>query len=118
MTCLTCPNCGFDLQKVDNLQLGELTIIRGAEVRWKGKPVTLTMSQTLIVGALARAAGAWVDRIALAEACGYDRDGDLSQLIDVHICRIRKAFRAVDPAFAQIKRQMQWHGSGATRWQA
>lgn len=114
MTCATCPHCGFDLERVERLTVGDLEIIGNAEIRWKGQRVQLSLSRTLIVIALARAAGALLSASALAEAVGYEGD-EASRLLDVHICHIRKAFKAIDPAFDRIERAQGCHGGGFTR---
>lgn len=115
MTCSTCPNCGYDLERVTDLQLGELAIVRGAEIWWKGMRVALTVTQVLIVCALVRADGALVKNAALAEAIGYDADG-LSRDINVHIFNIRRAFLALDPAFDCIERGRGRSCRGGARW--
>jgi DNA-binding response OmpR family regulator len=115
VTCVTCPHCGHDLERVENFRLGDLEIVRGAEIRWKGRRVPLSLSRLLIVTAIARADGALVSIPALAEAIGYDGD-DPAKILDVHICRIRQAFREIDPDFDCVERERGCTGSGLTRW--
>lgn len=114
MTCTTCPNCGFDLTRVDDLVIGALHVVAGAEVHWQGQRVPLTVSQVLIVCAIARAGGGFVTIDAMLQAIGYD--GDADKLIDVHICRINKAFRGIDSGFNRIERERGRASNRLTRW--
>lgn len=115
MPCLTCPSCGYDLERVENFQLGSLSVIRGCEIRWKGELLDLTMSERLIVIALAKADGAIIGSGALTEAVGYEGD-QTSGILNVYICRIRKKFRAVDPGFNCVVRDRGRSADGGARW--
>jgi two-component system response regulator ChvI len=102
VTCKTCPNCGFDLERVERLTIGELDIIGSYVLLWKGAEVKLPAIERLLVCALARAGGAPISRATICDIIGYEGD-DPGNNADVHVCRVRKAFRAVDPAFDGIE---------------
>ncbi len=71
-------------------------------VRWKGTPVPLTVTEFLIVAALARHPGHVKSRKQLMEQ-GYPHDAYVSErTIDSHIKRLRSKFAQVDPSFAAI----------------
>lgn len=116
MTCATCPNCGFDLERLQDFEVGDLAIAHGCEVRWRGKMVRLTSAQTLIVRAIAADVGLWVSNGALAEVIGYDGDEPGANL-STHFHRIRHSFREIDPIFDMIER-CPGRDSRGTRWRA
>ncbi len=71
-------------------------------VCWKGTPVPLTVTEFLIVAALARHPGHVKSRKQLMEQ-GYPHDAYVSErTIDSHIKRLRSKFAQVDPSFAAI----------------
>jgi len=73
------------------------------ECTWRGLPVTLTVSEFLILKALATRVGHVRSRDQLLDAA-YDDDIYVDdRTIDSHIKRIRKKFKAVDPEFANIE---------------
>lgn len=115
MTCHTCPKCGYDLERLELLKIGDLEIHGGAEIRWKGQRVELSASRSLIVIALARAGGAWVAPSTLADVVDYDGDNPTG-LIGVHTYWIRKAFKAIDPSFDRIERVQGRGATGEARW--
>ena len=116
MTCTVCPNCGFDLERLARLQLGDLDIPSGrVEIRWKGKRVPLTVSERLIVAAIARADGLVVSHAALAEILGYEGDR-IDSLAAVYIHRIRLAFRLIDPEFDRIDTGGKGRRLRGARW--
>lgn len=109
----TCPNCAFDLESLRTLRQGELEIVDGGSlIRWQGLTVALSPACRTIVRALAADAGHVVKNIALVEAMGSDDLLDPTNLVKVQVCRTRKAFRRIDPAFDQIE---TWWGLGY-RW--
>jgi len=88
----------------------EQVLVRGAleldqaryTVRWKGRPVALTVTEFLILQALARHPGHVKSRRQLMDE-GYPHDAFVSdRTIDSHIKRLRKKLVAADPEFDAI----------------
>jgi two-component system response regulator ChvI len=72
------------------------------EVTWSGIPVSLTVTEFLILEALAARPGLVKSRNQLMDAA-YSEDVFVDdRTIDSHIKRLRRKFRAVDPRFAAI----------------
>jgi two-component system response regulator ChvI len=72
------------------------------EVSWDDKPVSLTVTEFLILEALAIRPGLVKSRNQLMDAA-YSEDVFVDdRTIDSHIKRLRRKFRAVDPEFAAI----------------
>jgi two-component system response regulator ChvI len=72
------------------------------EVTWAGHPVSLTVTEFLILEALATRPGLVKSRNQLMDAA-YSEDVFVDdRTIDSHIKRLRRKFRAVDPAFSAI----------------
>jgi len=70
---------------------------------WKGEPVTLTVTEFLILHALAQRPGVVKSRDALMDAA-YDEQVYVDdRTIDSHIKRLRKKFKAVDNDFDMIE---------------
>ena len=70
---------------------------------WKGEPVKLTVTELLILSSLAYRAGHVKTRDQLMTAA-YGQDVFANdRVIDSHIKRMRRKFRAVDPAFSSIE---------------
>lgn len=70
---------------------------------WKGEPVTLTVTEFLILQALAQRPGVVKSRDALMDAA-YDEQVYVDdRTIDSHIKRLRKKFKAVDDDFEMIE---------------
>lgn len=114
MTCSVCPNCGWSLQSLEAMTIGELFIDKaGAHIWWGKHPIQLTASERIIVITLARADGAMVKRDVLADACGYEGDAP-DNIVAVFVSRIRRQFKAVDASFDAIENV---RGSGL-RWAA
>jgi len=63
---------------------------------WKGKPVTLTVTEFLILQALANRPGVAKSRRALIDAAYGDQDYVEERNIDNHIKHLRRKFREVD----------------------
>jgi two-component system response regulator ChvI len=82
---------------------GRLRIDASAgSVFWDGKEVALTLTERLIVTALARRPGVVLSRDDLMDAA-YAQDVFVDdRTVDSHIKRIRKKFRDVDPEFSAI----------------
>jgi two-component system response regulator ChvI len=73
------------------------------EVRWGGVPVSLTVTEFLILEALAQRPGVIKTRNQLMD-CAYSDDTYVDdRTIDSHIKRLRRKFRAVDPGFSGIE---------------
>ncbi len=70
---------------------------------WKGLPVTLTVTEFLILEALAQRPGFVKSRDSLMDAAYDDQVYVDDRTIDSHIKRIRKKFRMVDPEFDAVE---------------
>jgi two-component system response regulator ChvI len=70
---------------------------------WKGEPVTLTVTEFLILQALATRPGAVKSRNALLDAAYDDQVYADDQTIDSEIKSMRKKFKAVDSSFDVIE---------------
>ena len=72
------------------------------EVEWNGKPLSLTVTEFLILEALAHRPGVVKSRNQLMDAA-YSQDIFVDdRTIDSHIKRLRRKFRAADPNFSAI----------------
>ena len=72
-------------------------------VRWKGLPVSLTVTEFMMLHALVRYPGHVKTRKQLHQD-GYPHDAYVSdRTIDSHIKRVRKKFRAIDDTFTAIE---------------
>ncbi len=89
---------------------GALTV-RGALVldedrhlcTWRGAALSLTVTEFLLLKALAQRPGHVKSRNQLMDAAYGDQIYVEDRTIDSHVKRIRKKFRAIDPAFSQIE---------------
>ena len=72
-------------------------------VTWDDKPVALTVTEFLILEALAVRPGVVKSRNQLMDAAYSDDVFVDDRTIDSHIKRLRRKFRAVDPEFAGIE---------------
>ncbi|MEM6491333.1 MAG: response regulator transcription factor [Pseudomonadota bacterium] len=70
---------------------------------WRGEPIALTVTEFLLVKALATRPGHVKSRDNLMDAAYGDAIYVDDRTIDSHVKRIRKKFRALDPEFAQIE---------------
>ena len=70
---------------------------------WGGRDVTLTVTEFLILHALAQRPGFVKSRDQLMDAAYDDQVYVDDRTIDSHIKRIRKKFRSVDTSFASIE---------------
>jgi two-component system response regulator ChvI len=86
------------------LTVGELELdLRRYTASWRSTMVALTVTEFMILHALARRPGHVKTRDQLMTE-GYPHDTFVSdRTIDSHIKRIRKKFLAVDPAFERIE---------------
>lgn len=73
------------------------------DCRWHDKPVALTVTEFLILEALARRPGVVKSRDALMDAAYDDQIYVDDRTIDSHIKRLRRKFRAVDDKFDAIE---------------
>ena len=73
------------------------------KVRWDGKDVTLTVTEFLILEALAQRPGVVKSRNQLLDVAYQDDVYVDDRTIDSHIKRIRRKFRAVDAEFDAIE---------------
>jgi two-component system response regulator ChvI len=69
---------------------------------WKGRPVSLTVTEFLLLQALARRPGVVKTREQLMDAAYPDRVSVSDRTIDSHVKRIRRKFQACDPSFDAI----------------
>jgi hypothetical protein len=86
------------------ITLGHLSMdLQRYLARWKDEPIQLTVTEFLILRALARHPGHVKSRQQLMEE-GYPHDTFVSdRTIDSHIKRLRKKFNAIDPDFDGVE---------------
>ena len=98
------PAGGSPEEEKQVLKRGDLTLdpLRHA-CMWKGDNVTLTVTEFLILQALAARPGFVKSRDALMDAAYDDQIYVDDRTIDSHIKRIRKKFRVHDKEFDQIE---------------
>ena len=70
---------------------------------WKGTPVSMTVTEFLLLQALARRPGLVKSREQLMDAAYPDRVSVSDRTIDSHVKRIRRKLEACDPSFAGIE---------------
>ena len=73
------------------------------DCQWDGKPVALTVTEFMILDALARRPGVVKSRDALMDAAYDEQIYVDDRTIDSHIKRLRRKFRAVDDGFDAIE---------------
>jgi len=71
-------------------------------VRWDGKSITLTVTEFMILEALANRPGVVRTRDQLMDAAYQDDVYVDDRTIDSHIKRLRRKFREIDPEFTAI----------------
>ncbi|HUG46408.1 MAG TPA: response regulator transcription factor [Sphingomicrobium sp.] len=90
--------------EMELLERGPLTMDPARhKVKWNGKDVTLTVTEFLILEALAQRPGVVKNRNQLLDIAYQDDVYVDDRTIDSHIKRIRRKFRAVDPQFDSIE---------------
>jgi two-component system response regulator ChvI len=91
-------------QQVRTLERGQLVMDQERHTcTWKGDPVTLTVTEFLILQSLAQRPGVVKSRDALMDAA-YDEQVYVDdRTIDSHIKRLRKKFKMVDTDFDMIE---------------
>jgi two-component system response regulator ChvI len=72
-------------------------------VTWAGEPVSLTVTEFLILEALALRPGVIKSRNQLMDAAYPDDVFVDDRTVDSHIKRIRRKFKQVDPSFEAIE---------------
>ncbi len=83
---------------------GDLTLDETKhECTWKGQPVHLTVTEFLLIKALAARPGMVKNRDQLIDAAYGENTYVDDRTIDSHIKRLRKKFRAVDDSFDGIE---------------
>ncbi|MEQ8655709.1 MAG: response regulator transcription factor [Hyphomicrobiales bacterium] len=86
------------------LQRGDLVMDEDRHAcNWKDKPVTLTVTEFLILQSLAHRPGIVKSRNALMDAAYDDQVYVDDRTIDSHIKRLRKKFKQVDNSFDMIE---------------
>jgi two-component system response regulator ChvI len=87
----------------EKLALGELELdLARYQASWKGELLALTVTEFLLLQALARRPGHVKSRGRLMEEC-YPNDAYVSErTIDSHVKRLRKKFVRIDPGFDAI----------------
>jgi two-component system, OmpR family, response regulator ChvI len=73
------------------------------QVTWAGRPVSLTVTEFLLLEALAARPGVIKSRNQLMDAAYSDDVFVDDRTIDSHIKRLRRKFRAADPEFSAIE---------------
>ncbi len=93
-----------DQQAARTLERGQLAMDQERHTcTWKGEPVTLTVTEFLILHSLAQRPGVVKSRDALMDAA-YDEQVYVDdRTIDSHIKRLRKKFKMVDNEFDMIE---------------
>ena len=86
------------------MERGQLTMdpLRHA-VTWKGKDVSLTVTEFLLLQALAQRPGFVKSRDQLMDVAYDDQVYVDDRTIDSHIKRLRKKFKAIDDDFDMIE---------------
>ena len=73
------------------------------QVTWEGRPVSLTVTEFLILEALAQRPGVIKSRNQLMDAAYPDDVFVDDRTVDSHIKRMRRKFRSVDREFGAIE---------------
>jgi len=98
------PKPGTAQQLARSLERGQLVMDQERHTcTWKGEPVTLTVTEFLILHSLAQRPGVVKSRDALMDAA-YDEQVYVDdRTIDSHIKRLRKKFKVADDDFDMIE---------------
>jgi two-component system response regulator ChvI len=95
---------GEQVEETPLLERGRLTMDPARhKVRWDGKEVTLTVTEFLILEALAQRPGVVKTRNQLLDVAYNDDVYVDDRTIDSHIKRIRRKFRAMDSEFDAVE---------------
>ena len=91
-------------QEEDIIKRGDLVLDDSRHLStWKGKPVNLTVTEYLLIKALAQRPGHVKNRDQLIDLAYGENIYVDDRTIDSHIKRVRKKFKAVDTEFNQIE---------------
>ena len=92
-----------DTDSEELVTLGSLSLdMRRYQATWKDTPLSLTVTEFMLLHALARRPGHVKSRARLMEEC-YPHDAYVSErTIDSHVKRLRKKFGHIDPDFDEI----------------
>ncbi|WP_343313093.1 response regulator transcription factor [Brucella sp. BE17] len=91
-------------QQAKSLERGQLVMDQERHTcTWKGEPVTLTVTEFLILHSLAQRPGVVKSRDALMDAAYDDQVYVDDRTIDSHIKRLRKKFKEADDSFEMIE---------------
>lgn len=94
----------IDMSDPPSLERGRLRLDPSRhKVTWDGNPVSLTVTEFLILEALAARPGVIKSRNQLMDAAYPDDVFVDDRTVDSHIKRLRRKFRVVDPAFTSIE---------------
>lgn len=97
-------NTPTDKESGEIIQRGDLALDDGRHLcTWKGQPVNLTVTEYLLVKALAQRPGHVKNRDQLIDLAYGENIYVDDRTIDSHIKRVRKKFKKVDEAFNQIE---------------
>jgi two-component system response regulator ChvI len=95
---------GGDGMSAASMKRGDLVLDPAQHLcTWKGQPVNLTVTEFLIIQALAQRPGHVKSRDQLIDAAYGEHIYVDDRTIDSHIKRLRKKFREVDKDFAHIE---------------
>ena len=95
---------GAEQTAAEVLRRGELVLDRARHLcTWKGKEVNLTVTEFLLVEALARRPGHVKKRDQLIDAAYGENIYVDDRTIDSHIKRLRRKFKDVDTEFSEIE---------------
>jgi len=95
---------GAEQTAAEVLRRGELVLDRARHLcTWKGKEVNLTVTEFLLVEALARRPGHVKNRDQLIDAAYGENIYVDDRTIDSHIKRLRRKFKDVDTEFSEIE---------------
>ncbi len=91
-------------EDTDKIVRGSLELDDARHVcSWKGTPVSLTVTEYLLLKSLAQRPGIVKNRDQLIDMAYGENIYVDDRTIDSHIKRVRKKFRDIDPEFAQIE---------------
>ena len=95
---------GAEQTAAEVLRRGELVLDRARHLcTWKGKEVNLTVTEFLLVEALARRPGHVKNRDQLIDAAYGENIYVDDRTIDSHVKRLRRKFKDVDTEFSEIE---------------